>query len=205
MSLFNRFYGKRRTPVSLDLGLLMPQFGAAVSEWEDRDVDHDLLRAQFADAFRDAGLVPVDPSRFTQAAAVLSGDAARRFAVSLAAFALPETVAVLSHIVALNGDSERMLLRLKESAQSLALLTPSILRQSDVRLEEFARHFCECLQVGIQGEAPEKSVQRLREIDYARLVAEAEQAKMSAEERMAYLRKLQEQEEGTRRPRRGKW
>ncbi|MBS0260890.1 MAG: hypothetical protein JSS02_02950 [Planctomycetes bacterium] len=205
MALFKRLFGKRRS-VKLDLDELIAQFGVAVERWEDRDVDWDLLRAQFADAFRDAGLMPVAPDRFLQEGADLNSDAARRFAVWLTAFSLPETIELLPQLIEkLNGNSAQLLLSIKAAAQSLVMLTPSTLRQSDVRLEEFARHFCSRLHIDIQGETREKAARRLHEIDYARLVEEAERAKNSATERMEYLRKLQDAESETRRPRRGKW
>jgi hypothetical protein len=83
------------------------------------------------------------------------------------------------------------------------VLNLSLLRQSDIRIEEFARHFADHLGVFWHGESAEQSKLRLQQLDYKRLLAEAEMARKQAEERMEYLRKKQD-EEGGRRRRRGK-
>ena len=45
------------------------------------------------------------------------------------------------------------------------------------------------------GERAEESHTRLQRLDYRQLLAEAEKAKVSAEQRTAYIRKLQEEQE----------
>ena len=72
-------------------------------------------------------------------------------------------------------------------------------------MEEFARHFCADWGLPIKDEKAEASAQRLHDIDFGRLMREAESARDSARDRMAYLRELQEKQEEQRRPRRGKW
>ena len=57
----------------------------------------------------------------------------------------------------------------------------------------------------MKGERDAQSKKRLNDIDFGRLMREAEAARSSATERMAFLRELQEKEEATRRPRRAKW
>src|SRR5208283_4064709 len=97
--------------------------------------------------------------------------------------------------------------QVKEAFVGLALATPlltmTLLRQSPLRVEEFARHFLARLGTAVSGETAAQSRERLERLDYGRLLAEAERAKVSAEERMEYLRQLQEDQ--ARRARRGKW
>jgi hypothetical protein len=88
-------------------------------------------------------------------------------------------------------------------ARELPLLTMELLRQSELRIEEFARNFIARLGATVAGETPQQSRDRLHRLDYARLLEEAEQAKVSAEERMEYIRKLQEEQD--KKTRRGKW
>jgi hypothetical protein len=88
-------------------------------------------------------------------------------------------------------------------ARQTEVLTLSLLRQSDIRIEEIARHLAASLGVGWRGETPEQSKNRLHQLDYKRLLAEADEAKKQAEERMEYLRKKQV-EDAARRTRRGK-
>jgi len=94
---------------------------------------------------------------------------------------------------------------LSDLSRRLNLLDFDVLANSDVRLEELSRHFCASWTINIEGESAAASAKRLHQIDFGRLMKEADAARSSAEERMAYLRKLQEEEEETRRPRRGKW
>ena len=86
----------------------------------------------------------------------------------------------------------------------MLLLTMAVLRQSELRTEELARKLARHLGVGIWGESDEDSERELERLDYGRLLAEAERAKVLAEDRMAYLRERQEEELRRRRPR-GKW
>ncbi len=73
------------------------------------------------------------------------------------------------------------------------LLTRELLWQSPLRLEEFVRKWLEVLGVGVAEETVEESRQRLERLDYGRLLAESERAKLEAEPRLAALRALQEQ------------
>jgi hypothetical protein len=89
-------------------------------------------------------------------------------------------------------------------ARELHLLTMELLSQSALRVEEFARQFVHRAGGVVRGETEEQSRQQLHRLDYARLLAQAERARNSAEERLEVVRQLQEQQEA-RRPRRGKW
>jgi hypothetical protein len=63
------------------------------------------------------------------------------------------------------------------------------------RREEFVRHFIARIGGKILGEDPADSEDRLRRLDYGTLLEEAERASSSAEDRLAYLKKLQQEQE----------
>jgi hypothetical protein len=86
-------------------------------------------------------------------------------------------------------------------AYRTAPVTLELVRESPLRAEEFCRHLIAHLGAGVRGESAEESARQLERLDYGRLLAEAERAKMSAADRLEYLRKLQAE----RAPRRGKW
>ena len=71
-------------------------------------------------------------------------------------------------------------------------------------MEELARKFLASLGAAVKGEKPALSRQRLERLDYGRLLEETERARQAAEERVARLRQLQDEQENSR-PRRGKW
>jgi hypothetical protein len=204
------------------VGLIRMLLPAAV-RLDGRAISPELLRARIADRLRDAGLEPpppdrVDPlvkplgtphqapdaphgaphdvphdapqdadawRRVALAAAVLEADAAREVVAQLA-----ERIDVLTIVDAFIS-----------TGRDLSLLTMAVLRQSPLRIEEFARQLSARLGVGFVGETPRQSADLLHRLDYARLVAEARRARASAEEQMEYLRKLQEEETRRRRPR----
>jgi hypothetical protein len=73
-----------------------------------------------------------------------------------------------------------------------------------LRVEELARRLLAVLGASVVGESAEESKKTLHRLDYARLLAEAEQAKIAAAGRAEKLKKLQDEQE-QRRARRGKW
>ena len=80
-------------------------------------------------------------------------------------------------------------------AREHLLLTVSLLHESPLRREEFARHFVAHFGGEFLGETPQDSAVRLRRLDYRTLLGEAEKAKVSAQDRVAHLRRLQEEQE----------
>lgn len=192
----------RAEPVELDQ--LITIFGQATNYWGMQTNIQLLVRARFADACRDANVRPVTGLEFRSAWERLDSSDQKRFALSVSAFEVDEIVSRKSALCR-GGSAVLLLTRLVDLCKQLPLLTLEVLQQSDIRLEEFARHFCAAWNLPIQGEKAETSQARLKEIDFGRLMQEAEAARGSAQERMAYLRELQEEEEASRRPRRGKW
>ena len=58
-----------------------------------------------------------------------------------------------------------------------------------------ARRLIALSGASVVGEKPKESAERLALLDYAKLLTQVERSRGSAEERMAYLKKLQEQQE----------
>lgn len=189
---------------ALDLDLLIATFGQAANFWESQEGADILGRARLADACRDNGMRPASAAAFSAVWESFDEPHRRRFCLLTSALEIDEAAGELPRH-GRQKQGEGVLDLLQQLTARLPLLTLDVLQQSDVRLEEFARHFCAAWGVAIDGEKPSQSRARLHEIDFGRLMQEAEAARSSAEDRLAYLRELQEKEEETRRPRRGKW
>jgi hypothetical protein len=196
--------GKDR--VDLSLPALRELFADAAGRLEGKAVEAELVRARLADRYRDAGLEPPLPEEFDALVRDLDGEGWRRLALAAGALDLEEVREALPRLLAPSpgGVREQVEAAFVGLARATELLTMELLRQSPLRVEEFARHFLARLGAAVAGETVPQSRERLHRLDYGRLLAEAERAKLSAQERMEYLRKLQE-EEDAQRPRRGKW
>ena len=166
--------------------------------------DPDVVRARLADTCRDADLAPLDPSAFDALAGVLDEGGWRRLWLLVAAASHEALGSALPAIAAAKGADEVVRDGFVGVAAGTGLLTIDLLRQSRLRLEELARRWILALGAGVEGESVEESLAALARLDYARLLAQVDRAKLSAEERVAYLKKLQEAQEA-RLPRRGKW
>lgn len=188
----------------LPLAPILAYFGAAVPVLEHKAVDLALVRARLADRCRDAGVEPVDPDVFEALSAGLDAEALRRLALLVGALDDPAVAAKLPAVLAAREAEEQVRAGFVGLARQSELLTMELLRKSALRVEGLARAFVASLGAAIEGEAPEVSLERLERLDYARLLSEADRARLGAEARMSYLKKLQE-EQAARRPRRGKW
>jgi hypothetical protein len=189
--------------VMLDVVALQDRFAVEVPQLEGRPVEPELVRARLADGYRDLGLAPMAPERFDAAAAGMDDEAWRRLALAVTALRQEDVRAGLPLLLDGQGVAEQVKAGFVAPARELSLLTMELLRQSELRVEEFARQFIARLGAGVIGETPQHSRVRLHALDYARLLEEAEKAKVSAEQRMEYIRRLQEMQD--RRSRRGKW
>ncbi len=193
-----------RPTVEVALPPLETVLTATVPRLESAVVEGDLLRARLADAYRDGQLEPPLPETFDARTARLDKEGWRRLALAVSALDHPPLRAALPGLVQ-NGDTTRQMeVAFIGLSQATSLLTMELLRQGPLRIEEFARHLLARLGAQVVGETVAQSRERLERLDYECLLAEAERAKESAEVRMDYLRKLQE-EKDRRRPRRGKW
>jgi hypothetical protein len=212
MGIFDRLLGRDKPaaapaeapPISVALPALLETLGAILEEMAGEAPDPDLCRARLADTLRDGGIDPPEPERFDALAAALDeGGWARLDLVTLAARrgALGEALFTLAGALGAEMVMDQGFL---DFARRSPLLTLELLRQSPLRLEELARRWLASTFLLVEGETVEASRAALDRLDYARLLAEVDQAKMSAEERLAYLKKLQEAHDASL-PRRGKW
>jgi len=206
MAIFRR---KSRTspagePERMVLPLVADRFSSIAPRLEDRDIDPDLVRAQLADHCRSVELMPVDPLAFMNWTKGMDAECWRRLALAVSAFEDPPTRDMLASLSGFRELADIVETGLIGLARESNLLTMAVLRQSELRTEEYARKLARRLGVRIYGETEEDSERELERLDYGRLLAEAERAKVLAEDRMAYLRERQEEELRRRRPR-GKW
>jgi hypothetical protein len=186
--------------VSLDLAVLQEHAAQSAALLAGAEVNLDLVRARLGDACRDAGVRPVPPAQLEPMLASLDEEARRRFALGVAVLQHVEIASRAPAIFARFGGGS-VATQLLVLVGATGPLTMGLLRESPLRAQEFTRHLIRHLLALVKGERPEESVRQLQRLDYGRLLEEAERAKMSASERLEYLRKLQEE----RAPRRGKW
>jgi hypothetical protein len=203
IDLFFRRLRQRPGRAEVDLAALRAGLTDGAARLAGKEVEMDLVRAQGADHCRDLGLVPALPEDFDRRTQTLDAEGRRRLALLVGALELHVLRGVLKGLYA-GQEGGQLVEALVEVVEGTPLLTLDLLRQSAFRIEELARLLLVRLGAAVQGEDHNQSRLRLLRLDYARLLAEAEKAKVSAEERMEYLRKLQEEQEA-RRPRRGKW
>lgn len=184
-----------------DLRTVTQQLSELTPVLETREIEPLLIEARLADHYRELNLEPLPPPQFERIVHKLDPESWRRLALvvgTLDRADIRSTLASLPTTVVQQVEAGFVGLARKTDA-----LTVALLRQSEVRIEEFARHFAGHLGVFWQGESAEQSGQRLQQLDYKRLLAQAEEAKKQAEERMEQLRKKQA-EDAAKRRRRGK-
>jgi hypothetical protein len=197
-------FRRNKKRLDLDLGPVKARFTEMVPRLAGRKVPQDLVRARLADHCRDVGLEPVLPDDFAGWSSGLDDEGWRRLALAGSALDVAEVKGAFSTLRGERAVGSFLDDAFISPARELTLLTMELLQQSPLRVEEFTRQFLVRLGAGVKGETDAVSVQQLARLDYARLLEQAEKAKVSAEERMEYIRKLQQEQEA-RRPRRGKW
>lgn len=189
---------------TVDLETLQAHWSVRVPVLQNQIIDRELLLAQLADHYRAIAVLPPLPEEMTQLTADLGDEDWRRFALVVSSLENPYFRNDLRVLLGDRGSTEQIRETYVGTARDNPLLTMELLHQSHFRIEELARSFLARLGASIEGESDRDSLNRLQRLDYAALLAEAERAKESAEERMAYIRQLEEEQE-SRRPRRGKW
>jgi hypothetical protein len=182
-----------------DLPTMMQRLGELVPALETRDIEPPLVQARLADHYRELEREPVAPSQFDELVQGLDAESWRRLALAADTLDHPDLRSALAQLT--TTVLEQVQAGFVGTATTTDVLPLSLLRQSAVRVEEFARHLADRLGLFWRGETVEQSKQRLWQLDYKRLLAEAEEAKKQAEQRMEYLRKKQEEEAARRRPR----
>ncbi|OAD19961.1 hypothetical protein THIOM_004364 [Candidatus Thiomargarita nelsonii] len=187
--------------MTVRLRLLEGSYNKYIIEKGQQKVDMQLVHARLADHYRDMELNFIAPQDFDILVEQLNEEARQRLALAVAGLDHDE----LKKALCVKTDRVEQIKRcFFNFAMETNLLRMELLRQSPLRVEEFARQFLARLGAEIEGETYAESQQRLARLDYRSLLKEAEQAKASAEERMDYLRQLREDQE-RRLGRRGKF
>ncbi len=204
MGLFDRLFGKTRglERPALDLDPLMRSVHLEAGAWDEVEVDIALVVARLADMCRDAGLKTPSPDEARTWIEALDDEGRRRLA--LVVEVIDEAIPREALVALAPGGGPFVLEAVVATAGATSALTLDLVRQSPLRVEELARHLAARLGAAIAGEQPAASQERLERLDYGALLAEAERARVSAEDRMEFLRKRQEDLDARFQPR-GKW
>lgn len=202
MSILDRL--RPAKPPALALPVALEAMHEAATVFEHGEIDGALLRARFADDCRDADTEPVEPAQFDAAVGELDPDGWRRLSALIALGRRPELAPILRAIIRLRGAAA-VLAAVLGVVRGKRLLTLMVLRISALRREELTRAWLAALGIAIAGETAQQSAAALIRLDYERLQAEAERAREAAEDRLAQLKKAQDDDDRARAPRRGKW
>lgn len=178
----------------IELNALGASMMSSLAFLEKGEVDLELLRARIADFFRDISRDPMDPDEIGQQASELDIESQRRLALVVNGFSDNEARSAFIRKIGPASAVEAVAI-LVGFARGHELLTVSLLLESPLRREEFVRHFVAQIGGEILGEDPADSAERLRRLDYRKLLEEADRARSSAEDRLAYLKKLQQEQE----------
>lgn len=189
-------------PLELPVDAVIARFEQAIPRLAAGPVRAPLVRARLADAIRLGFLPPPLPSELDVACAALDDQGWRRLALFVDAL---EERAVHEAFLRAATVEEALDAWVRDAFLQLAgqrpLHTLELLSRSEHRREELARTWLLRMGVAIAGETVEESLERLDRLDYARVLSDLEQAKAGAEERAAYVRKLQEKADELLRPR----
>jgi hypothetical protein len=171
----------------------------------DNMPDPELLQARLADYIRDMGQRPPSAQVLAAMLRELDEPARRRITVAVMLLQYEDVRAPLEQMIESKPVTD-LIGSLVTTARELQSIDLPLLARSMVRAEEFARRLAKALDIPFDGEDPRRSAERLARIDYQRLLAKVDAAKLTAEERMEALLKQQAQDdERIQRVRRGKW
>ena len=204
MSLFQRFRGGKEsaTAPAVSLPEVVGELQQAAIGLLPRPLDEELLLARLADGLRRHGLAPPPVAETAGLTATLDEDGRQRAAL-LGALLDGAAMSAVWPALGPGGQGGPIIARgILPVARKKRLLTLELVRQSELRAEELARALLAELGAAIVGESAKVSQQQLAELDYERLLSQADQARREAEKRLEELRKLQDQSPGGRR---GKW
>ncbi len=188
--------------VEIDLEPVMQLLHRSVDDWLDPEPEPELLLARLGDACRWAQQMPAEPEQVMATFGKCSESQLRTIGLALDILRESMPAVALSTII----DDPKLTLdeRLFAFAHAVEPAGLNLVSDSHLRVEEAARHFVVCMGVFVLGEEEAAFMARLRRLDYATLLESADQARGTAEERAAYLKKLQEGIESRFAPR-GKW
>lgn len=179
-------------------GILLDALGNAMmnplASLEKGSVDLELVRSRIADFFRDLSRPPMAPDEFMRQATALDTESQRRLVLVVGGLSDGGARSAFAHGVGSTGAVGGVAM-LMGFVREQDLLTVALLLESPLRREEFVRRFVALIGGSFRGETREQSAERLSRLDYRALLAEAEKARLSAEDRVAYLKKLQQEQE----------
>jgi hypothetical protein len=195
----------RGTPQAWSIDFLANAVADAALGLVDDQHDAELLQARLADYLRDMGHTPPSADVLTSLLGELDESALRRLAVAVMLLQYEDVQVPLQPVIEARSI-DQLITGLATTAREMPSIDLPLLARSMVRAEEFARRLARALGIAFDGEDPSRSAERLSRIDYQRLLAKVDAAKLTAEERMDSLLKQQERDdERIRRVRRGKW
>lgn len=196
---------QRGTPRAWSIDFLANAVADAAIGLIDDQPDAELLQARLADHIRDMGHTPPGADLLATILGDLDEPARRRLAVAVTLLQYEDVRIPLQPMIE-PRSVDQLIAGLAATSREMQAIDLPILARSMVRAEEFARRMARTLDIPFDGEDPRRSAERLSRIDYQRLLAKVDAAKLTAEERMEALLKQQEQDdERIRRVRRGKW
>ncbi len=189
---------------AVDLPAIMAHARRQAAALDKQRVDMELVCARLADGYRAAGLLPWPQSAFFDAVADLETDTDTDERLALAV-SLLDLDTVRTALAELNLTGKHIAASMRAGFVDFArlhpLLTLNLLHQAPPRVEEFSRSFAMQMGFRIADESIADSLARLAQLDYGKLLADAEAARQAAQARMEYLKKKQEEEMARRRPR----
>lgn len=201
--MFNRRL--RGTPRAWSIDFLANAVADAALGLVDDLPDAELLQARLGDHLRDMGHTPPGTDVLASMLGELDESAFRRLAVAVTLLQYEDVRIPLQPLIE-SGSVAQLITGLAATAREMPSIDLPLLARSMVRAEEFARRLARALDITFDGEDPRRSAERLSRIDYQRLLAKVDAAKLTAEERMEALLKQQERDdERIQRVRRGKW
>ena len=130
---------------------------------ETKEIEPVLIQARLADHYRELNLEPVTPSQFDRIVHDLDLESWRRLALAVGTLDhadIRPPLAILTTPVV-----QQVQIGFVGMARHTDALTLSLLQQSDIRIEEFARHFAGQLGVFWHGETAEQSKRRLHQLE----------------------------------------
>jgi len=143
-------FGRRQTKAAVqpdnasprvELDRLITQFGQAAGFWQSQPEQQVLARARLADVSRDAKIHPASASQFHGCWTKLDAEQRLRFCILVDGLEIPEVLGCVQKLGVKDEHADAVLNLLQQLTVRLEFLTASVLQQSDIRLEEFARHF----------------------------------------------------------------
>jgi hypothetical protein len=192
-----KIFGSKST---IERTLDLKSVGQAVRQRMERisvgSVEPDLVMARLADAYRNAGVQPPDPSKVRALLARLDREGWRRFDLIVSSMA--KAPAMFVDIATSTDALSQIKGAFLPLAQKKVAVTLAMTSESPLRIEEFARQLAAKLKLGIEGESIETSAARLARLDSERLLIDAELSKLSGKERSDYVVAIHRAE-------RGKW